>query len=93
MQSKLIAAALTIFILSVLVISQTPVSAIESIPSDLNIGPYVDKIVYKVIEDQDQRHGAVIHVRCRGAVVVDDVTDLERFQQRIQHRQGTQLTP
>lgn len=55
MKSKRIVAVLTVCIITILVVSQTPVSAIESIPSDLNIGPYVDKIVYNVIANQDQR--------------------------------------
>ena len=56
MYSKRIVAALSIFILTVLVISgMSEVSAIEPPSSDLNVGPYVDKIVYKVIANQDQR--------------------------------------
>jgi ABC-type transport system substrate-binding protein len=31
------------------------ISSAVTIPSDLNVGPYVDKIVYKVISNQDQR--------------------------------------
>jgi ABC-type transport system substrate-binding protein len=31
------------------------ISTAVAIPSDLNVGPYVDKIVYKVINNQDQR--------------------------------------
>jgi len=42
-------------LLVMLMISQTPVSAIDPPPSDLNVGPYVDKLVYKVIENEDQR--------------------------------------
>jgi len=53
--SKQAPALLAVSLLVVLVASQTPVSAIDPPPSNLNIGPYVDKIVYKVIANQDQR--------------------------------------
>ncbi len=56
MQSKRIVAVLTVCILSVLVISGiSDVSAIEFTPNELNAGPYVDKIVYKVIESNEER--------------------------------------
>ena len=44
-----------VVLLVVLLVTQTPVSAIDPVPSDLNVGPFVDKIVYKVIPDADQR--------------------------------------
>jgi ABC-type transport system substrate-binding protein len=47
--------SLIAYLLVVLVATQTPVSAINPIPWDLNVGPYVDTIVYKVIANQDQR--------------------------------------
>ena len=53
--SKQVPTLLIVSLLVVLVISQTPVSAIDPVPSDLNTGPYVDQIVYKVIAYQDQR--------------------------------------
>jgi len=43
--SKHVPILLVASLLVVLVVSQTPVSAIDSFPSDLNVGPYVDKIV------------------------------------------------
>lgn len=36
-------------------LSPNPSAALSVHPSDLNVGPYVDKIVYKVIENRDQR--------------------------------------
>ena len=38
-----------------LLISQMPVSAIEAPPSDLNTGPYVDELDFRIISNQDQR--------------------------------------
>ncbi len=56
MQSKRIVAIVIVCILSVVAISGTSeVSAIETPSSNLNIGPYVDKIVYNVIANQEQR--------------------------------------
>ncbi len=56
MKSKRTVAVLTVCFLSVLVISGiSDVSAIEFTPNELNAGPYVDKIVYKVIESDEER--------------------------------------
>jgi len=56
MYSKRLIALFTACILSILVISGIPeVYAVETPSSDLNAGPYVDHIVYKVIANQDQR--------------------------------------
>ncbi|MCK4567480.1 MAG: hypothetical protein KAU48_09245, partial [Candidatus Thorarchaeota archaeon] len=56
MQSKRIVAIVIVCILSVVAISGTSeVSAIETPSSNLNIGPYVDRIVYNVIANQEQR--------------------------------------
>ena len=48
-------AILLMSILVVLVVSQTPVSAIDPTPQDLHVGPYIDKLVYTIIPSQDQR--------------------------------------
>ncbi|TFG98234.1 hypothetical protein E4H12_06695, partial [Candidatus Thorarchaeota archaeon] len=53
--SKQVYTLLIMSLLAILIVSQTPVSAIDSVPTDLNVGPFVDKIVYKVITNQDQR--------------------------------------
>ena len=56
MHLKRILALSTVCILSILIISGIPeASALETLPSDLNTGPYVDNITYKVIANQDQR--------------------------------------
>ncbi|MBE0525566.1 MAG: hypothetical protein IH631_01395, partial [Candidatus Thorarchaeota archaeon] len=56
MHLKRILALSTVCILSILIISGIPeASALETLPSDLNTGPYVDHIVYKVIYTQDQK--------------------------------------
>jgi len=52
---KHISAVTLVGLLVVLFISQTPVSAVDPPPSNLNVGPYVDKVVYKVIANHDQR--------------------------------------
>jgi len=36
-------------------LTQTSVSTLSDLPSDLNIGPYLDKIVYQIIANSDQR--------------------------------------
>jgi len=53
--SKPVCTLLLVSLLAVLIISPTPASAFDPPPSDLNSGPYVDKVVYKVIANQDQR--------------------------------------
>ena len=54
-------AAILIGLLLVFTISQTSVDAfgIPPPPSDLNRGPFVDKLVYKVIANHDQRYLAL----------------------------------
>ncbi len=44
-----------IALLLFLMLSPNPSAAFSVLPNDLNVGPYVDKIVYKVIANQDQR--------------------------------------
>ncbi len=44
-----------IALLLLLMLSPNPSAAFSVLPNDLNVGPYVDKIVYKVIGNQDQR--------------------------------------
>ncbi len=44
-----------IVLLLPLMLSPEPVTAQFDIPSNLNVGPYVDNVVYKVITNQDQR--------------------------------------
>ena len=56
MQKKQITAVILVSILAIVMIMQAnQASAIDPIPDDLNVGPYVDNIVYKVIANQDQR--------------------------------------
>ena len=56
MLSKRIVAICTVFILFILSISGTSeATAVGTISSNLNTGPYVDRLVYKVIANQDQR--------------------------------------
>ena len=54
--SNRIMSLIIIGFLSVLIVAHTPeITALDPPPSDLNMGPYVDKIVYKVIEDEDMQ--------------------------------------
>jgi len=46
---------ISISILIMVLISLTPVSAIDPPPSDLNIGPYVDELEFRIIENPDER--------------------------------------
>ncbi|TFH00523.1 MAG: hypothetical protein E4H14_19560, partial [Candidatus Thorarchaeota archaeon] len=56
MKSKPILALVAIAILAVVLFSGVnQASTLDPIPSNLNTGPYVDNIVYKVIANQDQR--------------------------------------
>ncbi|TFH02438.1 MAG: hypothetical protein E4H14_17645, partial [Candidatus Thorarchaeota archaeon] len=56
MKVKPLLAVFSITIIAVVLFSGiTPVSTLRDIEPNLNTGPYVDKIVYKVIANQDQR--------------------------------------
>jgi len=56
MKAKSVASISVISILVILLLSNVyQGSTLSEIPSDLNVGPYVDTIVYKVIANQDQR--------------------------------------
>ncbi len=46
----------------------------------------------QAVKDQNQDHATVIHLGRCGTVAVDDRPYLEHLQQRIKHRQGTQMT-
>jgi hypothetical protein len=45
------------------------------------------------VEHQDQGHHPVVHLGPSRAVAVDNGSHLQRFQQSIQHRQGTKMAP
>ncbi len=53
--SKQIQMVLLVSLLITLLIPQSSYCAINPVPSDLNLGPYIDKVIYKVITNQDQR--------------------------------------
>ena len=55
MKSKRILAILAISTLVIVLVSGVNPVSTADVPSDLNTGPYVDEIVYKVIANQDQR--------------------------------------
>ncbi|MDH4213053.1 MAG: ABC transporter substrate-binding protein [Candidatus Thorarchaeota archaeon] len=48
-------AVLALSVLLSLTLYPYPITALTIIPNDLNVGPYVDRIIYKVISNQDQR--------------------------------------
>ncbi|MGY5872031.1 MAG: ABC transporter substrate-binding protein [Candidatus Thorarchaeota archaeon] len=52
--SKQIATLAIVSLLAILIFSHPLVSAIDPTPSDINIGPYVDRVVYTVIANHDQ---------------------------------------
>ena len=56
MRSKLLLAIISISVLTIVLLSNVNLaSTLGPMPSDLNNGPFVDRVIYKVISNQDQR--------------------------------------
>ncbi|MGY5878853.1 MAG: ABC transporter substrate-binding protein [Candidatus Thorarchaeota archaeon] len=54
-----VAATLTAVFIFMIFSPRLPVDALE-VPSDINVGPYVDKVILKVIKNQDQKITALL---------------------------------
>ncbi len=48
---------------------------------------------HQPVENQHHGHGAVVYLSRRRTVTIDDLSNPKHFQQGVQHRQGTQVSP